>query len=115
LLQPNHVMDTKSIVFPEKNAQSSSAKALWCNTQWANLSIQAKKFDLPTLPYFDPQTGLLSKDVNHKLWSLIEKLYNHLGPDKAPFATPVMLEGGEVEWHSFLGEDKGRIVEIYTK
>jgi hypothetical protein len=51
---------------------------LWCNTQWANLSIQAKKFDLPTLPYFDPKTGLLSKDVNHKLWSLIVSLLHLL-------------------------------------
>ena len=71
-------MDTKSIVFPKKNAQSSSAKGLWCNTQWANLSTQAKKFDLPTLPYFDPKTGLLSKDVNHKLWSLIVGLLHLL-------------------------------------
>jgi hypothetical protein len=67
-------MDTKSVVFSEKNAQSSSAKSLWCNTQWANLSIQAKKFELPILPYFDPKTGLLSKDVNHKLWSQIVSL-----------------------------------------
>jgi hypothetical protein len=64
-------MDTKNVVFSETHAQSSSAKSLWCNTQWANLTLQAKKFDLPTLPYFDPKTGLLSKDVNHKLWSQI--------------------------------------------
>jgi hypothetical protein len=61
-------MDTKSVVFSEKSTQSSSAKSLWCNTQWANLSIQAKKLELPNLPYFDPKTGLLSKDVNRKLW-----------------------------------------------
>jgi hypothetical protein len=64
-------MDTKNVVFLEKHAQSSAAKALWCNTQWTNLTMQAKKFDLPMLPYFDPKTGLLSKDVNHKLWSQI--------------------------------------------
>jgi len=77
--------------------------------------MQAKNHGLPTLPYFDPKTGLLSRDVNHKLWAQIEKLYAHLGPEKAPFATPIMIEGGAVEWHSFLGEDKGRIVEIYDK
>ena len=71
-------MDTKSVVFSEKNAQSSSARSLWCNTQWANLSIQAKKFELPNLPYFDPKTGLLSKDVNHKLWSQIVSLLHLL-------------------------------------
>ena len=71
-------MDTKSIIFSEKNAQSSSARSLWCNTQWANLSIQAKKLELPNLPYFDPKTGLLSKDVNHKLWSQIVSLFHLL-------------------------------------
>jgi hypothetical protein len=64
-------MDTKNVVFSEKHTQSGAAKSLWCNTQWANLTMQAKKFELPTLPYFDPKTGLLSKDVNHKLWSQI--------------------------------------------
>lgn len=37
-----------------------------------------------------------------------ENLYAHLGPEKAPYATPIMVEGGAVEWHSFLGQDKGR-------
>ena len=65
------LMDTQSVIFSERHAQSSSAKLLWCNTQWANLTMQAKKFELPTLPYFDPKTGMLSKDVNHKLWAQI--------------------------------------------
>jgi hypothetical protein len=37
-----------------------------------------------------------------------EKLYNHLGPDKAAFATPIMLEGGEIEWYSFVEDDRGQ-------
>lgn len=37
-----------------------------------------------------------------------ERLYTVLGADRAPLATPVMLEGGEVEWHSFLDDDKGQ-------
>jgi hypothetical protein len=44
-------------------------KQLWCDTQWTNLSVQAKKtHNLSTLPYFDPDTMLLSKEVNEKLW-----------------------------------------------
>ena len=74
LLDPgirDRLMDTQNVVFSEKHAQSSSAKFVWCNTQWANLTMQAKKFELPTLPYFDPKTGMLSKEVNHKLWAQI--------------------------------------------
>ena len=41
---------------------------LWCETQWANLSLQGIHLGLPTLPYFDPKTMLLSKEVNMKLW-----------------------------------------------
>jgi len=46
--------------------------------------------------------------INHALILSKEKLYNHLGPDKAAFATPMMLEGGEIEWYSFLEDDKGQ-------
>jgi hypothetical protein len=57
---------------PAVNANNYSqhpARQMWCDTQWANLSIQAKKLELPELPYFDPETMLLSKDVNDKLWT----------------------------------------------
>jgi hypothetical protein len=40
-------------------------------------------------------------------------LWDFLGPEKAPYATPVMAEGGEVKWHSFLRDDKGEEAEIY--
>jgi hypothetical protein len=36
------------------------------------------------------------------------KLYRVLGPEKAPYATPVMVEGGELKWFSYLGESKGQ-------
>lgn len=49
-------------------ADDTARKAIWCDTQWTNLSLQAKKLELPTLPYFDPDSMLLSKEVNAKLW-----------------------------------------------
>lgn len=49
--------------------KNDDKKTVWCETQWTNLSIQAKKLDMPTLPYFDPETMLLSKEVNRKLWN----------------------------------------------
>jgi len=58
---------------------------------------------------------LLSKEVNEKLWLQLERLWDYLGPEKAPFATPVMAKGGEVKWHSFLDSDKGEEVEVYDK
>lgn len=36
------------------------------------------------------------------------KLYRVLGPEKAPYASPKMFEGGEVKWYSYLGESKGQ-------
>ena len=36
------------------------------------------------------------------------RLYDHLGAEQAPFATPLMVEGGEVKWYSYLGESKGQ-------
>jgi hypothetical protein len=35
------------------------------------------------------------------------KLYRVLGPEKAPFATPKMFEGGEVRWFSYIDGAKG--------
>jgi hypothetical protein len=59
------------------NYAADPQKALWCNTQWANLSIQAKKLiKLPTLPYFDEETMLLSREVNHVLWDQLVSLYS---------------------------------------
>ena len=42
------------------------------------------------------------------------RLWDHLGPERAPFAVPVMVEGGEVKWHSFMNADRGEEAEIYT-
>jgi len=36
-----------------------------------------------------------------------ERLYSSLGPERAAYASPIMLVGGEVQWHSFLDGDKG--------
>jgi len=98
---------------PPVSFQNDNKKAVWCETQWANLSLQAKRLELPSLPYFDPETMLLSKEINHKLWAQLGRLWDYLGPDKAPYAAPVMVEGGEVKWHSFLNRDKGMEVEVY--
>lgn len=51
-----------------KDLENNLAKKIWCETQWTTLSIQAKNLGLPKLPYFDPQTMLLSKEVNGRLW-----------------------------------------------
>jgi hypothetical protein len=54
---------------PAQNYKNDPRKQLWCDTVWTNLSIQAKNVvKLPTLPYFDPDTMLLSREVNAKLW-----------------------------------------------
>lgn len=106
--------DTSSVK-TKSSAKANRGRAVWCETQWTNLSFQAKKLGMPKLPYFDTKTMLLSKEVNYKMWKQLLKLYDFLGPEKAPLATPIMLEGGEVEWHSFLGEDRGIKAEIYDK
>ena len=122
---------------------------MWCNTQWANLSMQAKQINLPLLPYFDTTTMLLSKEVNVRLWKQLVshvldvrrnalkaglspwaassipkepllfvhllneieqvKLFNALGPEKAIYATPVLVNGitPEISWHSYLEGDNG--------
>jgi hypothetical protein len=51
---------------------------------------------------------LLSKEVNVRLWKQLGKLYNILGPERAPFATPVMVEGGEVKWRSYMDGSRGQ-------
>ena len=43
-------------------------RRMWTETQWVNLSRQARDLGLPKLPFFDPETMLLSKEVNDKLW-----------------------------------------------
>ena len=61
--------DSSSILSSEtSSATNDIAKKTWTETQWANLSLQAKNLGLPKLPYFDPETMLLSKEVNKKLW-----------------------------------------------
>lgn len=37
------------------------------------------------------------------------RLYNLLGPDKAPYAVPVMLEGGSVEWRNYSDGCRGAV------
>lgn len=106
--------DTSSVK-SKSTPKANRGRAVWCETQWTNLSLQAKKLGMPKLPYFDPKTMLLSKEVNYKMWKQLLKLYDFLGPEKAPLATPTMLEGGEVEWNSYLGEDQGIKAEIYDR
>jgi hypothetical protein len=105
------ISSTKS----KSTAKANRGRAVWCESQWTNLSFQAKKLGMPKLPYFDTKTMLLSKEVNYRMWKQLLKLYDFLGPEKAPLATPLMLEGGEVEWHSYLDGDKGIKAEIYDK
>ncbi|OAP64636.1 hypothetical protein AYL99_00608 [Fonsecaea erecta] len=100
----------------EEQNRHDYRKKLWCETQWTNLSLQAKKtHNLPTLPYFDPETMLLSKEVNARLWGQLSRLWDSLGPERAPYATPLMVEGGEVKWHSFMNGSQGDEAEIYEK
>jgi hypothetical protein len=42
------------------------------------------------------------------------RLYHVLGPEKAHLATPIMVEGGEVKWYSYIGESKGQEGKITT-
>ena len=43
-------------------------KTAWCWTVWSNLSLQAKNHGVAMDPYFNPQTGLLSEEVNDEMW-----------------------------------------------
>ncbi|KIW77107.1 hypothetical protein Z517_09553 [Fonsecaea pedrosoi CBS 271.37] len=114
-------LSLKQVLLDEDlNARLSDFNASFCPGQ------PALRFGKPT--YFLPRdpdapntvqsfslgsTMLLSKQINHKLCSQLKRLWDYLGPDKAPFATPIMIEGGEVKWHSFLNRDKGDEAEIY--
>ncbi|KIW13666.1 hypothetical protein PV08_08857 [Exophiala spinifera] len=104
----------KAFSTTSKSYRHDERRGLWCETLWTNLSHQAKTLGLPVLPYFDAETMLLSKEVNHKLWIQLERLWDYLGPEKAPYASPTMIEGGEVKWYSFLPGDKGTEVEVYS-
>lgn len=97
--------DTASVASTAVKIKDPVKKA-WCQSQWTNLSFQAERLGLPDV-YFDKNTMLLDKTTNKKLWLLLNRLYNLLGPEKAPFAHPVMLEGGSVEWHNYADECKG--------
>ncbi|KIV92334.1 hypothetical protein PV10_06786 [Exophiala mesophila] len=99
---------------PPTSYHDHPAKDLWCEMQWTNLSMQAKILELPELPYFDQDTMLLSKEVNHKLWDQLQRLFDYLGPKKAVKATPVMADKGVVKWHSFLNDDRGEEAEVYN-
>jgi hypothetical protein len=49
-------------------AAEDLGRRIWTETQWVNLSRQARDLGLPKLPYFDESTMVLSKEVNRKLW-----------------------------------------------
>ncbi|KAK4950512.1 hypothetical protein LTR66_013961 [Elasticomyces elasticus] len=102
--------DTSSIASTALRIKDPVKKA-WCQTQWTNLSLQARKLEMPEV-YFDKHTNMLNKIQNKPLWQLLNRLYNLLGPEKAPFATPVMHEGGRIEWHNYADECKGVVAEI---
>ena len=89
------------------SAEDDVGRKVWCETQWVNLSRQARELGLPSQPWFVRETGLLSKEVSGGLWKSLIKLYNILGPEQAPYALPKMVEGGEVNWYSYLGESRG--------
>lgn len=62
--------ETASIAESTKSDSSEDiARRIWCQTTWVNLSKQAIDLGLPKLPYFDPKTMILSKEVNSNLWS----------------------------------------------
>jgi hypothetical protein len=68
--------DTSSIASTTTTTSTSAAtpggddvgRRIWTETQWVNLSRQARDLGLPKLPYFDAETMVLSKEVNRKLW-----------------------------------------------
>lgn len=62
------IADTVSTTKSEKE---DIGRRMWAETQWTNLSVQARDLGLPKLPYFDPETMLLSKEVNAKLWKTL--------------------------------------------
>lgn len=54
-----------------KSEAEDVGRRIWADTQWTNLSVQARDLGLPKLPYFDQGTMLLSKEVNAKLWKTL--------------------------------------------
>ena len=106
------------------STKKDPSKWMWCETQWTNLSLQAKNLGLSKLPYFDPETMILSKEVNARLWKQLVshkifghglhkvlmsptqvKLYSHLGREQAPYASPLLIDIGpkkppELTWYS---------------
>lgn len=61
--------DTASVASTALKIKDPVKKA-WCQTQWTNLSYQARNLDLP-IDYFDPKTMLLDKLTNKTLWQLL--------------------------------------------
>ena len=63
--------DTNTVTYNKANTTAPvKAKSLWSKTVWTNLSMQAKNHGMPAEPYFAPD-GLLSREVNVKLWKQI--------------------------------------------
>ena len=110
-LNPTDVDDDTASVASTAVHIKDPVKKSWCQTQWTNLSFQAETKGLPDV-YFDSDTRLLDKTTNKGLWQLLNRLYNLLGPARAPFAHPVMLEGGKIEWHNYADGCRGVIAEI---
>lgn len=48
---------------------------------------------------------LISRNANLQLSQ--NRLYNLLGPEKAPFAYAVMQEDGRVQWHNYADNCRG--------
>jgi hypothetical protein len=69
------------------SSNRDALKLMWCETQWVNLSLQARNLGLPKLPYFDPKTMLLSKEVNVKLWKQLVSAW-HLAQPRIWLLTP---------------------------
>ncbi|RMD41287.1 hypothetical protein DV735_g3813, partial [Chaetothyriales sp. CBS 134920] len=93
-------------------ASKDPVKWMWCETQWVNLSLQARNLGVSKVPYFDPETMILSKEVNGTMWKQLTRLYTVLGEKKAPYAAPLLIDVGtknppELKWFSYLDEEKG--------
>lgn len=70
--------ETSSIADSTTSKQEEDiGRRIWTETQWVNLTKQAIDLGLPKLPYFDPQTMLLSKEVNKNLWRQLVSTCNH--------------------------------------
>ena len=69
--------DTESIASTAVKIKDPVKKA-WCQTQWTNLSHQARLLGLAdhgdVMSYFDPKTLLLDKTANKALWKLLVRI-----------------------------------------